>query len=130
MNNSETGTVKMKKITGIALGSLLVAVGILYGLSALDVIKINISLDGWWTLFIIVPGIYGLFTSKDKLGNAAVLLIGIYLLLAARNIISYGVIRKLIIPTAIIMFGLKMIAKSLKGDSGSVNNSNEKRNID
>lgn len=120
----------MKKITGIALGALLVAVGILYGLSALDVIKINISLDGWWTLFIIVPGIYGLFTSKDKLGNAAVLLIGIYLLLAARNIISYGVIWKLIIPTAIIMFGLKMIAKSLKGDSGSVNNSDEKRNID
>ena len=105
----------MKKLSGIILGVLLMAAGIIFALDALNIAHINISLDGWWTLFIIVPSLCGLVTSRDKTGNLIVLLIGIYLLLSARNIIEYKVFGKLFVPVIIVLIGLKVLVKSLKG---------------
>ena len=105
----------MKKLSGIILGVLLMAAGVIFALDALEIAHINFSFDGWWTLFIIVPSLCGLVTSRDKTGNLIVLLIGIYLLLAARNIIEYGMFSKLFVPVIILLIGLKLIVKSVKG---------------
>ena len=59
----------MKKTFGIIFGILLIAAGALFAIEAFGIANINFSFDGWWTLFIIVPSIYGLITSKDKSGN-------------------------------------------------------------
>lgn len=104
----------MKKIFGIVFGVIIVLTGLILGLNSLGIADINISFDGWWTLFIIVPGITGLFENKDKTGSLIFLLIGIYLLLASRGIIEYGLIWKLFIPVCIILIGVKMIVKSIK----------------
>ena len=116
----------MKKVLGILMGIVLIAVGVIYALDVFNIAPVNISLDGWWTIFIIVPGLTGLITSKDKVGNLIVLAIGIYLLLAARGIIEYGVFWKLIVPTIIVLIGIKIIAKSLKGDGSSATDKDEK----
>lgn len=107
---------KMKKMFGIVSGLLLIAVGVLYILNIFGIVAFEYSLDGWWTLFIILPSLYGLFTSRDKVGNLIGLSIGVYLLLAARDIIEYGVIWKLFIPTVIILLGIKLICKSINGE--------------
>lgn len=107
----------MKKMFGIVSGLLLIAVGILYILNIFGIAAFEYSLDGWWTLFIILPSLYGLFTSRDKVGNLIGLSIGVYLLLAARDIIEYGVIWKLFIPTVIILLGIKLICKSINGEN-------------
>ena len=60
----------MKNLTGIIIGAVLIACGVIYILGAFDVIDMNISFDGWWALFIIVPSISGLITSRDKIWNA------------------------------------------------------------
>lgn len=105
----------MKKITGIVLGALLVAVGVIYVLGALGIANINISLDGWWTLFIIVPCLNGVITNKDKTGSFIGLAVGIMLLLAAQDVFDYDMIWKLIVPVIIIGIGIKMIERAAKG---------------
>ncbi len=107
----------MKKITGIIFGVLLVLAGVYYGLNSFGIVEYNISFDGWWTFFIIVPCLGGLFSSRDKVGNLIGLLVGIYLLLAARDVISYGAIWKLAVPTVIVLIGIKLIVKSVKEES-------------
>lgn len=84
----------MKKVMAVVIGALLIALGVLFGLKELGVLQADISLDGWWTLFLIVPGAVGIFTSRDKIGNIIVTLIGVYLLLAARGVIGHGFFRR------------------------------------
>ena len=50
-------------------GIVLIAIGIVLGLNALDITNIDLFFDGWWTLFIIIPCFIDLFKDKDKTGN-------------------------------------------------------------
>lgn len=104
---------KTNKLIGIVLGALLIAGGVLTALSLFGLVETDFSLDGWWTLFIILPAIGGLFTDREKLGSLFMLSLGIYLLLAARDIIDYGVFWKLLVPTVIVLLGIKLIVHSL-----------------
>lgn len=106
----------MKKIFGIILGALLILGGIVFALDALGIAQVNISFDGWWTVFIIIPSLYGLITSKDKISNLIILAIGIYLLLTAQGIIEHGMFWKLFVPVIIVLIGIKIIIKAFKGD--------------
>lgn len=103
----------MKKFTGIVLGALLIAVGVIYILGAFGIADINISLDGWWTLFIIVPCLKGLVTDKDKTGSLIGIAVGVMLLLAAQDVFEYDMIWKLIVPVIIIVVGIRMIEKAV-----------------
>ena len=108
----------MQKTMGIVLGALVVTAGVIYGLSSLGV-GISVSFDGWWTLFIIIPSICGLIKSRDKFGNAMGLAVGVLLLLAARDIITYQLVWKLILTVVIILIGVKMIWKTAHGDKNN-----------
>ena len=74
------------KLSNILWGLVLILIGIIFGLNALDIADINIFFDGWWTLFIIVPCFIDLFKDRDKSGNIIGLIIGICLLLGCQNI--------------------------------------------
>lgn len=104
----------MKKVTQIVLGIILILFGAVYLLNSLGIADINISFEGWWTLFIIIPCLNGLITRPDKFGYAIGLVFGILLLLAAQGIITYDLIVTLIIPVLAIGFGIKLIAASAK----------------
>lgn len=104
---------KIKNIFKIVLGALLIAGGVIYILDVLGVAEINVSYDGWWTLFIIIPCLNGIFTEKDKTTSIIGLAVGIMLLLAAQNILDYDVAWKMIVPIIIIMTGIKMIKRSV-----------------
>lgn len=99
----------MKKISKIVWGALLIACGVLFALNAFNITKVNIFFDGWWTLFIIIPCLIGLFTDKDKWGNLFGLLIGILLLLCALAVFSFSILWKIIIPFIIVRIGIKII---------------------
>ena len=107
----------MKKLNSILWGAALIALGVIWVLNSTKVIDINLFFDGWWTLFIIVPCIGGLFTSRDKFGNAVGLAVGILLLLAARDVITYKIVWKLILTAVIILIGVKMIIKTAHSES-------------
>lgn len=115
----------MKKLFGIVVGALLIAAGVIYALNVLGVADINFLLDGWWTLFIIIPCLSGLLSGSDKLGSFAGLCIGVLLLLAARGVFDFSLVWKLVVPVIIVVIGIKFIAKSLGTANGHSARSND-----
>ena len=111
----------MKKVNvkvnfhNIIWGIVLVAAGVIFALNSLKITNIDIFFEGWWTLFIILPCAIGLVTSRDKGGNAAGLVIGVFLLLCARGILEYSMIWKLLLPAFVVAIGLKMFFGGLFG---------------
>lgn len=101
----------MKKIGNILWGFVLIAVGIIFGLNALEITDINIFFDGWWTLFIIIPCFIDLFEQSNKTGNLIGILIGVCLLLACQEIMDFEIIFKLMIPTILVIIGLSLLFK-------------------
>ena len=101
----------MNKTSNLLWGIVLVIVGIIFGLNALEITEINIFFNGWWTVFIIVPCFIDLFKEKDKTGNIIGLTIGLFLLLGCNNIIDFDLIWKLIVPISLIIIGLSFIFK-------------------
>jgi hypothetical protein len=101
-----------KTVKGILWGLVLVLVGVAIALNALD-IEFSLFFDGWWTLFIIVPCTIELFTEKNKIASIVGLLIGLNLLLAARDVITYGTFFKLILPEILILAGISVIWHTL-----------------
>lgn len=103
----------MKRLFKIVIGALIAVFGVMYALDTLNITQFDISLsfEGWWTMFIILPSLYGIFTQKDKLGNCFVFAVGIYLLLASRGIIEYRMLWGLLVATLIVSIGIKMILR-------------------
>lgn len=111
----------MKKANRILWGIILIGVGLLLGLNAFEIIHIDLFFDGWWTLFIIIPSIIGLISSRDKTGSIIGLCIGVFLLLCCRDVLGFDIIWKLLLPVIIIIFGIRMISGGFKnGKSNEV----------
>ncbi len=104
------------KLTNILWGIVLVALGLIFGLNALEITDINIFFDGWWTLFIIVPSAIGLFRSGDKTANIIGVIVGSFLLLACRDVLDFEMILKLIVPAILVIIGISFIFRDTIGD--------------
>lgn len=109
----------MKKTSSIIWGVLLIAVGAIFALNALNITNVDIFFDGWWTLFIIVPCTIGLFTEREKFGNIVGIAIGVFLLLCSQDILDFSVIWKLLLPVIVIIIGAKMILTGLFGNKAN-----------
>ncbi len=105
----------MKRLKQILWGVALVALGVILGLNALEITHIDIFFDGWWTLFLIIPGVIGLFTERDKTGNLVLISIGCLLLLACQDQIGFGTFVKLAFVAVIILTGLKLLCRAIFG---------------
>lgn len=110
----------MKRINSIIWGLALLAVSAVLILNAFEVTSIEIFFDGWWTLFIIVPSLVGLFNGHDKTANIIGLFIGTFLLLACQNILDFDIMWKLIVPVIIAVIGIKMILGGIGRNKGLI----------
>lgn len=99
----------MKSKSSMFWGLILIVVGVLFLGNNLNWWDINIFFDGWWSLFIIIPSIYGFFDGTSRGGSLISLTVGVLLLLAAQDIIDYGMIWKILVPIIIIVIGLSLI---------------------
>lgn len=99
----------MNKSLKIIFGLILIAAGVLWALNILDVVSFSVSTKGWWTLFIIVPCVYRLFTDHNKVGPFVGIGVGVLLLLAAREIITWQMMWQLCLALLIVGFGLRLI---------------------
>lgn len=109
----------MKKISSVVWGIVLIAVGGVFALNALNITDIDVFFDGWWTLFIIVPCTVGLFTDREKTGNMIGVLIGVFLLLCCQGILNFSMLWKLLVPVIIVVIGLKMVFTGLFGNKAN-----------
>ena len=99
----------MKQSVKIVLGLALIAAGVLWALNILGILHFEFSTEGWWTLFIIVPCIFGLFNDRDKVGPCIGIAVGVLLLLAARDVISWNMMWQLALAALIVGFGLQLL---------------------
>ena len=99
----------MRKLGNIVWGLILIALGTIFALNVLEITNINIFFDGWWTLLIIIPCFVGVLTDESKIGNLIGLVVGVILLLCARDIISFVMVVKLILPAVLIIIGFSII---------------------
>ena len=119
----------MKKFQGILWGLVLIALGVILGGNALSWWNIDLFFNGWWTLFIIVPCAIGIITEKgERIGNLVGLIIGVLLLLACQDVISFDVLWKMVLPIVVILVGIAVICKNLfsKKFDKEINKLNEK----
>ncbi len=103
----------MNRTSKIIGGIALLAFGIVWALELLDVI--SISLEGWWTIFIIVPCFVNIFNDKHKTGSILGFGIGILLLMAARDVILWADIWKYMICLVAVVWGIALLFFSKKG---------------
>lgn len=103
----------MRNATNIICGTLLIVLGLILGLNALDITDINVFFDGWWTLFIIVPCFVGVWKEKEKTGNIIGLIIGIFLLLCCQDVMDFDIIWKLLFPTILVGVGVSFLVKNM-----------------
>jgi len=99
----------MKTFSRVLLGLSIIILGVLIGLNSIDLINFSKFFSGWWTLFIIIPSISYLITSKDKAVSIIFLLIGILLFLACRALIDFSIVLKLILPVVLVGVGFHFI---------------------
>lgn len=99
----------------ILWGLLLIALGVVWGLNALGITNINLFFDGWWTMFIIVPCLFGLVGDRDKTGNLIGLLVGAVLLLVCQGVLNMELIIRLALPVILIAAGLCIVIKGMFG---------------
>lgn len=123
----------MKKLSNILIGIALVALGCVFAYNAAFDPDINVFFDGWWTLFIIVPSVYGLIRGKEIKTNAIGLVIGVVLFLAARGIIDFDLVWKLLLPAALIFVGVSIIFKDrfktkINAEIKAINEKNKETN--
>lgn len=102
----------MKKASGWLWGLVLVALGVILGINALGIAKIDVFFPGWWTLFIIVPCAIALITDEHKGGPLVGLVIGVCFLLSSLGVMSFSVLWKLLLPAILVIAGLAVIAHS------------------
>ncbi|MBD8922556.1 hypothetical protein EGR52_03920 [bacterium] len=110
----------MEKTKNILWGVILIIIGIVWGLNALEITNIDIFFEGWWAFIIIIPSFIGLLTEKNKSDNALGLFLGILLFLGARGIIKIDLIWKLFVPIALIVIGVSCIFKNKDRDNNKV----------
>lgn len=106
----------MKKISKILWGVALIAVGVIFALNAFGITDIRLFFDGWWTLFIIVPCLVGIFSEREKTGNLIGLAVGVFLLLCCQNVLGFDMLWKLAVPAIIVILGLKLLFGAIFGD--------------
>lgn len=106
----------MNRRTSWLWGIVLIVLGMVWGVNALGLARIDIFFPGWWTLFIIVPCFISLFNKdKDKTGDLIGILVGVCLMLGCLGVLHFGMIWKLIVPVILVICGVSMILKdSLK----------------
>ncbi len=109
----------MRKFTKILWGLVFLVLGTMFVLNAFNITNFTLFFEGWWTLIIIIPCAIGLFTESDKVGNIIGILIGVVLLLCCQDIISFSILRKLIVPAILIFIGLKLIFGAAAGNKAS-----------
>lgn len=109
----------MRKVSSILWGMVLIAAGVIFALNELNITDIDLFFDGWWTLFIIVPCVIGLFTEREKTGNIIGIGLGVLLLLCCRDILSFSLLWKLLVPAFAIVIGLKLVLTGVFGNKAN-----------
>ena len=90
-------------------GLVFVAVGIIFGGNALNIWDIDVFFPGWWTLFLIIPGLVSMVRYGFNWGSGILVIVGLILLFDALDIISSDIMWKLVFPLILVIIGISIL---------------------
>ena len=99
-----------KDYSSLIWGLIFVVLGIIFGGNALNIWDIDIFFPGWWTLFLIIPGLISMVRYGFNWGSGILVIIGLVLLFDELDIIDDGAIWRLIFPLILVAIGISIIA--------------------
>lgn len=97
-----------KNISRILWGLCILLFGVGMILYATGVIR-ELRFDGWWTVFLIIPGTAMLFQRGCRTGGGILVLLGVYFLLKAQKVIDFNLSWPIIIGIILIYAGLMLL---------------------
>jgi hypothetical protein len=89
-------------------GLIILVIGVIFLLNALNVWNANIFFDGWWTLFLIIPAFMSMSRQGVTAGNAILLVLGVGFLLNEQLGWEF---KKYLIPVMFILVGIAILFK-------------------
>ena len=87
------------------MGITLIVIGVICFLNISDIIDFK----GWWTLFIILPSLFGLLFNKRKLNSLFGLLLGTLLILSVYEVVPWGELWKYLLALTAILVGVSIL---------------------
>lgn len=98
-----------RNLSLLFLGAILIFLGILWGGNSFEIWDVDIFFHGWWTLFLIIPPIFGMIQHGVKSFDLVVLFIGLIFLFSSLGFFSWTMVSKLFLPALLIVIGLLVI---------------------
>jgi len=78
-----------RKLSKISWGISFLCLGVIFALRSFMVLDVSIFFKGWWTLFIILPSLIGIFVGKVKSVNVFGFVLGLSILLYSLDVIQF-----------------------------------------
>ena len=97
-----------KNISRILWGLCILLFGVGMILYAIGVIQ-DLLFDGWWTIFLIIPGTAMLFQRGCRTGGSVLVLLGVYFLLREQQVIHFRLSWPLILGIILIYAGVVLL---------------------
>ena len=104
-----------KDYSALIWGLIFVIVGIIFGGNALNIWHVDVFFPGWWTLFLIIPGLISMVRYGFIWGSGILVIIGLVLMFDALDIIDDVIVWKLIFPLVLVAVGISIIASFFRG---------------
>lgn len=98
-----------KDYSSLIWGLIFVVLGIIFGGNALNIWDIDIFFPGWWTLFLIIPGLVSMVRYGFNWGSGVLVILGLILLFDALDIISSDIMWKLVFPLILVIIGISIL---------------------
>lgn len=119
----------MNKRSGLVCGILILVIGAGLILSATGLVQ-DVFFDGWWSLFLIVPGLVMIYRPGSRIPGILIVLLGIYFLLKAQNVIQFSLSFPMILGIVLVILGLKLLIPKLSSKSSDKTFSGEQAEAD
>ncbi|WP_343009307.1 LiaF transmembrane domain-containing protein [Clostridium celatum] len=106
-----------KDYSALIWGIGFIILGIIFAGNTLNLWSIDVFFPGWWTLFLIVPGLVSMIKYGFNWGSGILVIVGIILLFDRLDIISGAIMWKLVVPLVLVIIGISIISSFFKGNS-------------
>jgi predicted membrane protein len=104
-----------RNITRSLFGIILICAAIVVFGNSLGWWRVE-DFNGWWTLFIIIPGVAGLISYGFNVSYTCMVIIGVWLLARAQNWIPSPLADNMVWVIILMLIGLKLIFGSFRGN--------------
>ncbi|MFV0425196.1 MAG: permease prefix domain 1-containing protein [Bacilli bacterium] len=100
---------KENKLSKLLWGAFLIALALSGLFSLIFGRGFNMFFDGWWTMFLIIPGLIGIATKENKQWSYFLLVIGIILLIQSTSYLDFDWLWPVAIIISLLVIGFKML---------------------